>query len=75
MMEKLNNVTSRVSYSIEENRKKMLLAIYKHYLLRQSWNSISMKSGFNYHIDYLHMNDVGANMIAELILSSLNHID
>ena len=45
----------------------MLLAGAKHYLLQQSWNKISHGNGMTLLTDFIHLNDLGAEMVADLI--------
>jgi lysophospholipase L1-like esterase len=44
-----------------------LKSIIAHYFLRKSWNQISQKNGFRLLTDNIHLNTIGATMIADLI--------
>lgn len=48
-------------------RARMNAAILKRYLLGQSWARISGGYGYCFHIDPLHLNDDGANMVVDLV--------
>jgi hypothetical protein len=45
--------------------------IIKHYFLGQDWDEIARASGFSLHVDYLHLNTAGAQMVADLIIEYL----
>ncbi|MHA2250519.1 MAG: SGNH/GDSL hydrolase family protein [Candidatus Kariarchaeaceae archaeon] len=60
-------------YSYNKSNLEMIKAIVKYYLLRKSWDEISQLSGFKYHIDYLHLNNKGATILAELIIEFLEN--
>ncbi|MHA2426031.1 MAG: SGNH/GDSL hydrolase family protein [Candidatus Thorarchaeota archaeon] len=47
--------------------REIILAIFKHYLLRRSWDRISSDEGFNLLIDHVHLNSKGAKIVADLI--------
>ena len=51
----------------------MAVAIIKHYFLGKSWDSIAEKSGYKFHIDYLHLNNAGADLIVDLISENLTN--
>ena len=42
-------------------------AVFLHLLLRRSWNAVGKRSGFQFHSDHFHLNENGANMVADLI--------
>ncbi len=67
MIEFLRDTPGTPTYSYEKSFIGMFKAIFKRYLLRKSWNSISNNSGFSLHVDYIHLNTAGARMIADLI--------
>ncbi|MFX0062558.1 MAG: SGNH/GDSL hydrolase family protein [Candidatus Hermodarchaeota archaeon] len=54
-------------YPYEKHRLEMYKAIARYYLFRESWDQIAANKGFNLHIDYLHLNSVGAMMVVDLI--------
>jgi lysophospholipase L1-like esterase len=67
MLESLANKAGDPRYPLEKVTMKMVSACFKHYVLRRDWNSIGASSGFELHIDYLHLNSRGARMVADLI--------
>jgi hypothetical protein len=54
-------------YDYSKTRSLMIKGIVKYYLFRSSWNRIGESNGFNLHTDFLHLNDIGADIVAELI--------
>ncbi len=48
-------------------------AIVEHYLLGRSWNSISEKNGFVFLTDFIHLNEKGAGIVADLIEAFIRH--
>ena len=50
-----------------ETRSLMMKGILQHYVTRLSWNRIGEKNGFTLHTDFLHLNDSGAGMVADLV--------
>jgi lysophospholipase L1-like esterase len=67
MVAYLKDNPSSPRYAFEKERMQMLVAIFKHYLFRKSWDTIAGDSGFRLHTDYLHLNSISARMIADLI--------
>lgn len=55
------------TYPIRKFKRKMFSACFKHYILGKDWDSIGQASGFQLHIDYLHLNTKGASMLSNLI--------
>jgi acyl-CoA thioesterase I len=55
-------------HDFAKTRSLMMASIVRHYLLGQSWDRIGEINGFALHTDHLHLNSVGAQMIAELIV-------
>ncbi len=49
----------------------MAKAIFNHFAMRKSWNKIADNLGFRFHIDYLHLNDAGADLIVQLVTDKL----
>lgn len=54
-------------YPLEKTKIGMVVACFKHYILRKEWDSIGKAAGFQLHIDYLHLNTKGASLVTELI--------
>ena len=50
-----------------ETRALMMKAILQRYIFRLSWNRIGERNGFVLHTDFLHLNDTGADMLAEQV--------
>ena len=73
IVENSESVSSKKEYSSRRSDVEMLKAAMRHYLLREEWDSISERKGFSHHIDYLHLNTRGANLIAELIQRFLDN--
>ncbi len=71
MLELLKTKNVVNPYSYDKNDMQMVKAIFNHYALRKSWNKIAHNSGLFYHIDYLHLNDAGADLIVQLITDKL----
>ncbi|MFW9992585.1 MAG: SGNH/GDSL hydrolase family protein [Candidatus Odinarchaeota archaeon] len=67
MVAYLNENPSKPKYPYEKGRTEMIKTIVRYYLFRKNWDAIAMKSGFELHIDYLHLNSRGASMVADLI--------
>jgi lysophospholipase L1-like esterase len=70
MRKRLQNYDLKPKFPHEKNQKKIFIAIFKKYFLRQSWNKIAKNSGFVYHIDNLHLNDEGATIISDSIIQN-----
>jgi lysophospholipase L1-like esterase len=47
-------------------RGAMYGAILRHYLLGQDWNTISRANGFLLLVDFIHLNERGGHMVADL---------
>lgn len=54
-------------YEYSKTRALMMKAILKRYVFGQSWNRIGASNGFSLHTDYLHLNEIGAEMVAGLV--------
>jgi lysophospholipase L1-like esterase len=67
MVERLQESSVNATYPYEKYFMGILTGIIKHYALRRSWDDIARSSGFSFHVDYLHLNTGGAQMIADLI--------
>ncbi|MHA2025042.1 MAG: SGNH/GDSL hydrolase family protein [Candidatus Thorarchaeota archaeon] len=67
IVESLDKISGTPTYPLERVTTKMITACFKQYILRNDWNSIGAASGFQLHIDYLHLNTKGALMVSELI--------
>ena len=72
MLEELVPKNIKNPYSHDKNDTQMVKAIFNHYAMRKSWNTIAKNSGYCYHIDYLHLNSAGANIIVQLVSEQLN---
>lgn len=46
---------------------RLLRAIIRHYLLHQSWDRIAFANGLLVLTDHLHLSDLGATVVAELL--------
>ncbi len=55
------------TYPFEKSKMGMTIACFKRFILRRDWNSIGEASGFQLHIDYLHLNTKAASMLTDLI--------
>ena len=55
-------------YPFEKTNMQMYKAIAKRHLLRKSWDRIAEDTGFRLHTDYLHLNSIGAGMVADMIM-------
>jgi lysophospholipase L1-like esterase len=64
----LDRNPSSPKYPFESERAQMFLSIFRHYLFGKSWDSIAENSGFRLHTDYLHLNSIGARLVADLIM-------
>jgi lysophospholipase L1-like esterase len=67
MVEHLRVNEMNATYPYEGYYVGIFKVIMSHYLLRKSWDDIARDSGFSLHVDYLHLNTAGAQMIADLI--------
>lgn len=54
-------------YEYAETHSLIIRSILQHYVARLSWNRIGEKNGFTLHTDFLHLNDTGAGMVADLV--------
>jgi acyl-CoA thioesterase I len=59
--------SDRTAPPYEGKKDTLFKAMLKHYLLRKSWDTVSEDNGFQILTDYIHLNDKGAKVIAELI--------
>ncbi|MBE0526526.1 MAG: hypothetical protein IH631_06255, partial [Candidatus Thorarchaeota archaeon] len=67
MLDYLEKQPGDPTYPIEKAKMGMTIACFKRYILRKDWDSIGESSGFQLHIDYLHLNSRGASMVTGLI--------
>jgi lysophospholipase L1-like esterase len=67
MREYLHKTYGNVKYPYEKYKIGIIKAIISRYLFRRSWDDIARGSGFTLHVDYLHLNTAGAQMVADLI--------
>ncbi len=67
MVEVLQDTLANPSYPFEKYLIGIFKGIINRYLLRRSWDDIAKSSGFLLHVDYMHMNNAGARMIAGLV--------
>lgn len=51
----------------EKNEITAVKAVFRHYILRRNWETISKNNGFQLLTDHIHPNTTGATMIADLI--------
>ncbi|MBN1686507.1 MAG: SGNH/GDSL hydrolase family protein, partial [Spirochaetales bacterium] len=58
----------RAKHEYSKTRALMMRGVLKRYVLGQSWNRIGASNGFSLHTDHLHLNETGADMVAELVL-------
>jgi lysophospholipase L1-like esterase len=54
-------------YEYRPNSRLQTISILKHHILGQSYNQIGAANGFVLHSDFLHLNESGAAMVADLI--------
>ena len=71
MDKELRNRNFDQPYTFEKLDYEMIKAIISHIFFGKSWEKISQKFDFMYHIDKLHMNDKGADSIFSLISNFL----
>lgn len=69
MTEVLMKQPGRPSYPLKKFKIEMIKALFKRYFLRKTWNDIGEAAGFYLHIDYLHLNTRGAQLVVDLIAS------
>jgi lysophospholipase L1-like esterase len=67
MIERLKENEGNASYPYEKYFIGIIKGIISHYLLRRDWDDIARGSGFSLHVDYLHLNTAGAQLVADLI--------
>lgn len=67
MVERLHENPVNANYPYEKYLIGIFKSIINHYLLRKNWDELARSSGFSLHVDYLHLNSDGAQMIADLI--------
>jgi uncharacterized protein (DUF2164 family) len=68
----LQDHPSQQKISFDQSQKVTIVAILKHFFLRESWNRIGQANGFLLHTDHLHLNDLGAEMVVDLISEFLS---
>lgn len=73
MLEQLKNKNIKNPFPHDKSDAQMVKAIFNHYALRKSWNKIAKNSGYCYHIDYLHLNDIGGGIVVQLITGKLKN--
>ena len=73
MLEQLETKNIKNPYSHNKTDTQMVKAIFNHYALGKTWNKIAENSGFVFHIDYLHLNETGANIVVQLISGQLKN--
>lgn len=56
-------------HSFEKLKRELIRSVFMRYILRRTWNRIGDNAGFQLHIDYLHLNTLGAQMVVDLIMS------
>ncbi|MCS6795863.1 MAG: GDSL-type esterase/lipase family protein [Raineya sp.] len=49
------------------NHKLIELAMFQKYILQRTWDEIAKTHGFHTVTDFIHLNSIGAKMIAELV--------
>lgn len=49
------------------NHKLIELAMFQRYILRRTWDEIAQTHGFHTVTDFIHLNSVGAKILADLI--------
>lgn len=67
MVDFLKKSPSKDAQPYEKSIRLARKGVFLHFLLRQSWNAVGKRSGFQLHSDYFHLNENGAKMIADLI--------
>ncbi len=67
MIDFLRDTPGTPTYPYEKYYIGIFKALMSRYLLRKDWDDIARNSGFSLHVDYIHLNTVGAQMIADLI--------
>ncbi|MHA2043141.1 MAG: SGNH/GDSL hydrolase family protein [Candidatus Thorarchaeota archaeon] len=67
MLTILEHQPGNPTYPLDKARTGMVIACFKRYVLRKDWDSIGEASGFQLHIDYLHLNAKGAMIVSDLI--------
>jgi lysophospholipase L1-like esterase len=67
MIEYLHKTHGSAKYPYEKYKIGIIKGIISRYLFRRSWDDIARGSGFTLHVDYLHLNTAGAQMVADLI--------
>lgn len=75
------DITSEILHEIKVNKLRtkpwkdkkysMYYALFLHYCLRLPWDKISSLRGSLFHVDYVHLNDRAARLIAQKISASL----
>ncbi|MFW9789349.1 MAG: SGNH/GDSL hydrolase family protein [Candidatus Thorarchaeota archaeon] len=74
MVDYLRENELTAAYPYEGYYVGIIKTIMSHYLLRRSWDDIAKRSGFSLHVDYLHLNTHGAQMVADLIFEFIRSI-
>ena len=58
-------------YDHSTTRSLMMKSVAKHYLLGSTWNQIGESNGFRLHTDFLHLNETGAGIVADIVAGSI----
>jgi len=71
MNEYLLEHPSTPKYPIRDSLIQMILAMIRHFVFGKEWDAIAEGAGHTLHIDHIHLNSMGAQIIAELVSSYL----
>jgi len=67
MTESLSMHPGIPKYPLKRFKIGMVKSLFKRYFLRRTWDDIGQAAGFSLHIDYLHLNTRGAQIVVNLI--------
>ncbi len=74
MVESIRDTPVSATYPYEKHLIGIFKGVLNRYLLRKRWDDIAQNSGFSLHVDYLHLNTEGAQMVADLVVEFLQSI-
>ncbi len=63
----LKKYPGKPNYPYEKEGVNIIKKIILHHIFRKSRDEIGRSSGFKLHIDYLHLNSIGGEMVADMI--------
>ncbi|MFW9918961.1 MAG: SGNH/GDSL hydrolase family protein [Candidatus Thorarchaeota archaeon] len=67
MIEYLQEHPSSPTYPVRSAMNQMILAMVRHFAFGRDWDAIANAAGQALHIDHIHLNSAGAQIIARIV--------